>query len=63
MNAFLPSLAGDRVTLVDSASVLDDARGKIEPQLQLDYLHENAAAYEALDAKVLPIVRGFLSAR
>jgi lysophospholipase L1-like esterase len=61
VNASLRSLAltNSGVTVIDSATILDDAPGKIKEAFQLDYLHENAAAYAALDKRVVQLVHGF----
>jgi lysophospholipase L1-like esterase len=58
VNAFLPSLAGDHVVLFDAAPVVDDDRGRIKPAYQLDFLHLVPAGYDALDEKLIPLVRG-----
>jgi lysophospholipase L1-like esterase len=57
VNAYLRSLAGDAVVVVDSAATLDGEPGKVKPSYQVDYLHENPAAYAALDARVVPLVQ------
>jgi lysophospholipase L1-like esterase len=61
VNAFLPTLTGDRVVLLPSAAVLDDEHGRIKPAYQLDFLHLVPAGYEALDEKLLSVVRGLPS--
>jgi lysophospholipase L1-like esterase len=62
VNAFLPTLAGDRVVFFDAHPVLDDARGKLRPAYQYDFLHLDAEGYRALDAKLVPLVRGLTPA-
>jgi lysophospholipase L1-like esterase len=57
VNAFLPTLTGEHVLLFKSAEVLDDDRGRVKPAYQLDYLHLLPAGYEALDERLLPLVR------
>jgi lysophospholipase L1-like esterase len=57
VNAFLPTLTRDGVVLLDAGVVLDDARGKVKPPYQFDYLHLNPAGYDALDEKLVPLVR------
>jgi len=57
VNAFLPTLAGDRIVFFDAAAVLDDDHGAIKPAYQLDHLHLVPAGYDALDARLLPLVR------
>jgi len=58
VNAFLRRLAltNSGVTVLESDAVLDDPPGKIRGAFQLDYLHENAAAYTELDKRVVPLV-------
>ena len=58
VNAFLPSLTGDGVVLLDAGSSLDDGRGEVKPAYQLDYLHLLPAGYDALDERLVPLVRG-----
>jgi lysophospholipase L1-like esterase len=58
VNAFLPTLTSQHVVLLDAGGVLDDDRGRIRPAYQVDYLHLLPAAYEALDTRLLPVVRG-----
>jgi lysophospholipase L1-like esterase len=58
VNAFLPTLVRDGVVLLDAGGVLDDARGKVKPAYQFDYLHLNPAGYDALDERLVPLVRG-----
>jgi lysophospholipase L1-like esterase len=57
VNAFLPTLIRDGVVFLDAGAVLDDARGKVKPSYQFDYLHLNPAGYDALDEKLVPLVR------
>jgi lysophospholipase L1-like esterase len=57
VNAFLRTLAGGRVVFLDADPVLDDARGKIQPAYQYDFLHLDGEGYRALDAKLVPLVR------
>jgi lysophospholipase L1-like esterase len=57
VNAFLPSLAGDHVVLLDASAALDDDRGKVKGAYQLDFLHLLPAGYDALDAELIPLVR------
>jgi lysophospholipase L1-like esterase len=57
VNAHLKSLASADVTYFDADPVLDDARGKVRPDFQLDFLHVNPAAYGALNEKLAPLVK------
>jgi lysophospholipase L1-like esterase len=56
VNTFLRTLAGDRVVFFDADPVLDDARGKIQPAYQYDFLHLDPQGYRALDTKLVPLV-------
>jgi glycosyltransferase involved in cell wall biosynthesis/lysophospholipase L1-like esterase len=56
VNAYLPKLAGDHVVLFEAAPVLDDDKGTIQKDYQLDYLHLSAAGYSALNRKLLPLL-------
>jgi lysophospholipase L1-like esterase len=58
VNAYLPKLAGDHVILFDTAPILDDAKGTIQGDYQLDYLHLSVAGYSALNQKLLPLLHG-----
>jgi lysophospholipase L1-like esterase len=58
VNAFLPSLVRDGVVFFDAGKVLDDEHGTIKPAYQLDHLHLVPAGYDALDAALLPVLRG-----
>ncbi len=57
VNDFLRTLASSTVVVVESDPILDDAPGRVQQAFQVDYLHENAAAYEALDQQIVPVVR------
>jgi lysophospholipase L1-like esterase len=57
VNGFLPGLARDGVVLFEAGPVLDDARGKVKPEYQLDHLHLLPSGYLALDEKLVPLVR------
>jgi lysophospholipase L1-like esterase len=58
VNAFLPTLAADRVVVFDSRPILDDDRGRVRRPYQLDHLHLTRAGYDALNQRLAP----FLSA-
>ncbi len=57
VNSFLRTLSGDRVVFLDVDPVLDDARGKIRPAYQYDFLHLAPPGYRALDDALAPVVR------
>ncbi|MEO7095703.1 MAG: GDSL-type esterase/lipase family protein, partial [Polyangiales bacterium] len=57
VNTYLKSLTSESVLWLDADPVLDDARGKIKPDLQHDFLHVNAAGYAALTEKLAPLVK------
>jgi lysophospholipase L1-like esterase len=56
VNAFLPKLAGDRVTLFDANQVLIDARGDVRRPYQLDHLHLSAVGYAALNQRLVSLL-------
>jgi lysophospholipase L1-like esterase len=56
VNAFLHTLAGDHVVLLDAAPVLDDETGHVAPGYQLDYLHLSPAGYAVLNARLEPLL-------
>ena len=56
VNAFLATLARDRVVVLDTNAALDDGHGEIRRAYQLDYLHIDAEGYAALNQKLLPLV-------
>ena len=58
VNAFLPGLAGNHVVVLDAGGTLDDERGRIKPAYQFDFLHLLPAGYDALDERLLPLIRG-----
>jgi lysophospholipase L1-like esterase len=57
VNAYLKSLANEHVLWLDADPVLDDARGKVQPAFQHDFLHVNPAGYGALNEKLAPLVK------
>jgi lysophospholipase L1-like esterase len=56
VNAFLPSLTGEKVVLWDANPVLVDGEGKIRRDYQLDHLHLSPAGYDALNASLGPFL-------
>ena len=53
VNTLIRSLAGADVIVFDSAALLADARGKVQPAYQFDHLHINAAGYALLNQELL----------
>lgn len=56
VNAFLPTLAGEKVVLFDADPVLAGPGGTIRRDYQLDHLHLTPAGYEALNRALVPFV-------
>ena len=56
-NAHLRSLAADGVLFLDPDPVLDDGRGRIKREYQLDFIHLDDAAYAALNVRLVRMVR------
>jgi len=56
VNAFLPTLASERVRLFDANLVLSDGRGQIQRAYQLDHLHLSPAGYAALTERLSPLL-------
>jgi lysophospholipase L1-like esterase len=56
VNAFLHTLAGNRVVLLEAAPVLDDDTGHIAGPFQIDHLHLSEAGYAALNARLEPLL-------
>jgi lysophospholipase L1-like esterase len=63
VNVFLRTLAGPGVVFFDADPVLDDARGRVKPAYQYDFLHLVPAGYDALDEKLFPLLREVTRAR
>jgi lysophospholipase L1-like esterase len=59
VNAFLRTLANGDVVLFETAPVLDDVAGKVRASYQVDHLHIVPAGYDALNEKLVSIVRAF----
>jgi len=57
VNDFLRGLAGDGIVLFNADPVLDDARGKVRPEYQMDFLHLVPSGYAALNERLIPLVR------
>ena len=59
VNDYIHSLAGEGVLIYDTHKLLANAQGLTRPEFSQDFLHINAAAYEALNVDLI----AFLSAR
>jgi len=59
VNAFVRTLAGDGIVVFETAPVLDDAAGKVRASYQVDHLHIVPAGYDALNERLVSIVRAF----
>lgn len=60
VNRFVRTLGQDGVVVLDADPILDDARGKIDPRYQYDFLHLAPAGYAALNERLVPIVQSLL---
>jgi lysophospholipase L1-like esterase len=56
VNAYIRSLAQDRVMVFDASAVLADANGEARPAYQRDFLHLNARGYTALNQSLTPLL-------
>jgi lysophospholipase L1-like esterase len=56
VNAFLPTLTGNKVVLFDANPVLVDERGVIRREYQLDYIHLSSPGYAALNERLGPLL-------
>lgn len=56
VNAFLVSLEGDQVLVMDSAAILADERGLLREEYSVDLLHLNPAGYEALNEELVRVL-------
>jgi lysophospholipase L1-like esterase len=56
VNAYLSSLAGEKVIILDSGSILAGDNGQVRPEYSDDYLHINEAGYEALNQELSRIL-------
>jgi lysophospholipase L1-like esterase len=57
VNAFLTSIAGDKVVYLDANPILNDDRGKIKKPYQYDFLHLSPVGYAALNQELVSLVR------
>jgi len=56
VNAYLSSLAGEKVIVLDTSSILAGDNGQVQPEYSDDYLHINEAGYEALNQELSRIL-------
>jgi lysophospholipase L1-like esterase len=56
VNAYLPTLAHDGVTLFDANRTLDDGNDRVKGGYQLDYLHLSPPGYVALTQALVPLL-------
>ncbi len=56
VNAYIQSLAADKVIVFDSYSILADAEGDIRPEYAVDTLHINSVGYDALNQELITIL-------
>jgi len=57
VNIFIASLAADDVLIFDSAALLSDMDGQVQPAYQSDFLHINEQAYMMLNVELLRILQ------
>lgn len=56
VNAYLTSLAGEKVIILDTGAILAGDDGRVQPEYSDDYLHINEAGYEALNRELARIL-------
>jgi lysophospholipase L1-like esterase len=56
VNAFIETLASDQVTIFETDRVLANSEGMVYPQYRLDFLHLNAAGYDALNEAIYELL-------
>ncbi|MBP7692362.1 MAG: hypothetical protein KA764_10615 [Anaerolineales bacterium] len=56
VNAYLATLAGERVTVLDTGAVLVNSEGSVDPQYSRDFLHLNPAGYAALNQAIAGLI-------
>jgi lysophospholipase L1-like esterase len=59
VNTFIASLAADDVIVFDTAALLSDSGGRIQPAYQNDFLHVNEPAYMALNVELMRILQQY----
>jgi lysophospholipase L1-like esterase len=57
VNAYLLTLAGENIVILDTSAVLADERGVVQKAYSQDLLHLTPSGYAALNEKLLPILR------
>ena len=56
VNAYLRTLAGEGVIVLDTAPILADGQGVLRREYSLDLLHLTEAGYRALNAALMPVL-------
>jgi lysophospholipase L1-like esterase len=56
VNAYLSSLASDKVIVLNTGSILAGDNGQVRPEYSDDYLHINEAGYKALNQELARIL-------
>jgi lysophospholipase L1-like esterase len=56
VNTYVRSLAKDGVVVLESELLLPDANGETRADLSFDFMHLNAAGYDALNAALRPLL-------
>ncbi len=56
VNTYLSSLAGEKVIILDTGSILAGDNGQVRPEYSDDYLHINEAGYKALNQELSRIL-------
>jgi len=58
VNAYVRALAGEDVMILDAFAILADDAGRTRTEYRDDFLHLNAAGYEALNGALVRVLRG-----
>jgi lysophospholipase L1-like esterase len=56
VNAYIRSLAGEKVIVFNAFSILTDSKGSVRPDYSKDLLHLNATGYEMLNTSFVNLV-------
>jgi lysophospholipase L1-like esterase len=59
INAYIRSLQGQQVLVLDTTPVLADEQGILRPEYQRDFFHLNVAGYAALNKELARILKDF----
>ena len=59
VNRLLLTFASDRVRILDAHAILADARDRVQPRYQIDWLHINQTGYAALNRALESLLRDF----